>query len=401
MHFFRNSNDEVYLLIDIGSGSLTLSFVLYNQIDIPFFLHTVKKDFFVIDKPESAKLFENMLKILDEGLEEIVNEGKSHKYWKSSSRGPSGIIISFSSPWFMPKTKHIEMVREKPFTVSQKLIDDLIKKEELVFKDEISNSTNSEDQLEVVEKSIVHIKINGYVLREYIGQKTTKLDAFLCMSVVSLSVMTKIYDIIFKHTHVPKESVLAHTFPVISFSVLRDLYPNYSNFLLIDITSEITDLSLIENDIISQTASFPSGKNFIIRQISKNFKVPIEIAKSNLSLFVSRKLDVETAGKMEIVLNNVEKEWSIYLERAIQEISDGKILPSRVYMTTDSEAESIYTAFLKLSKADTTASFRKNADIVYVENKLFTQLFKNESITTPNEFIVMLAIFYNKILKLK
>ncbi len=401
MSIFGKSNDKVYLLIDIGSGSLTSSFVLYKKKDIPLFLHTITKDFVVTDKPNSTSLFESMAKTLDETLEEMVREGRSHKYWKGNNTEISGAVISFSSPWFMPKTKHIEITKEKPFIVSQKFVDDLIKQEEILFEEDTNKSTNTNDQFEVIEKSIVHMKINGYVLKNYIGHKTSTFDAFLCMSIISKGVITKIYDTILKHTHIPKESILSHTFPIVSFSILRDLYPNYSNFLIVDTTSEVTDLTLIDNDVISQASSFPSGTNFILRQIAKSFSVSTEIAKSTLTLFVEGKLDKEVSTKMELVINDVEKEWSIYFEKALEELSNGKNLPSRVYITSENEVSSIYKTFLKLPKADTTSTFRKNADIVYIENKFFAQLYKNDSITAPNEFIVMLTVFYDKLFKMK
>lgn len=396
MSFFGNSSKKVNLIIDIGSGSLTTALVLFEEGKIPVFLHTARQEFVIIDKPDSLKLFDNMSKALEDSLATLMKSGFDHKYWKANNKKIDGALISFSSPWFMPKTKHIEIVKEKPFLLSESFVEDTISKEEEVFKNEIKSAGGTEDSFEVIEKTVVHIKINGYILNQTFGHRTNTFDAYLCMSVVSSSVMDKIHDIILQYAHIKKDEVIAHTFPLISFTVLRDLYQNYSNFIIIDTTSEVTDVTLVENEIITETASFPSGRNFIIRQIAKNFLVSTEIAESTFSLYTLGKLDSETTEKMQAILVEVEKEWSIYFEKAISEISKGLNLPNRAYISSDSDVASLYTAFLKLPKADATSGLRKNIDIVHLNNTILAQLYVNDSISIPDEFITTVAIFYNK-----
>ncbi len=397
MSFLKSSNKKVRLLLDVGSGSLTVSLVLFEDKKVPVFLHTISQDFVIVEKLNSVKLFENMIKSLDLVLTKIMKDGFNHKYWKSNSKKLDGVTLSFSSPWFMPKTKHIEIVKEKAFVISESFVDEVISKEEKIFESEIINSNGQEDSFEVIEKTIVHIKVNGYILNQTFGHRTNTFDAYLCMSIVSSGVIHKINELILKHTHIPKEKITAHTFPVVSFAVLRDLYQNHSNFLIIDTTSEVTDVTLVQNEIITETASFPSGRNFVIRQIVKGFGVSSEIAESTFSLYTLGKLDTETNKKMEAVLVGVEKEWSIYFQKAISEVAKEGTLPNRIYLTCDSDVANLYTSFLKLPKADETATLRKNVDIVHLNNTILAQLYKNDSVTVPNEFIVTLAVFCNKI----
>ena len=75
---------------------------------------------------------------------------------------------------------------------------------------------------------------------------------------------------------------------------------------------------------------------------------------------------MEDGAKIEEIFADVEKEWSIYLENGLSDLSPQFILPGNVYLTCDSDVENIYTNFLKLSKTDETAMFRKNIEINFL-----------------------------------
>lgn len=397
MTIFGKKDSSLTVLCDIGSGSITASLVLYQKNVPPTFLYTINRSFAVADKPDSFKLVDNMLKALDELLLDAIQKGLENPKIKSFSKEISNVVVSFSSPWFMPKTKFVDIKEEKPFVVTEAYLKELTKKEEDLFKKEIKDlHENVQDEFEIIENSIVHIKVNGYVINRIVGQKVSSLSAYLCMSLVSKEVLDKVQRLIEKHTHLHAGNIVYHTFPVVSFSVTRDIFVGYQDFLLIDVTSEVTDLTLVSNDVLSKTTSIPTGRNFIIRQIAKEFSLPSEIAESDLYLFYNKKLDIETTEKIQNILVDIEKEWAIYLEKALEDLSPQLVLPTRVYLTSSQDVSDIYLDYLKLSKADATSGFRKSANIIKVEDKIFSGLYKNESHTLPNEFVCLLAIFWNK-----
>ena len=102
---------------------------------------------------------------------------------------------------------------------------------------------------------------------------------------------------------------------------------------------------------------------------------------------------------MQEILLNIEKEWAVYFENAILELSPEMSMPSRVYITADSDIVSLYIDFLKLAKTDATSLFRKNMDLVQINQEILKPYYKNESVTQVDEFVALLAIFYNKIMR--
>jgi hypothetical protein len=141
----------------------------------------------------------------------------------------------------------------------------------------------------------------------------------------------------------------------------------------------------------------PSGRNFILRQIAKKFNTPLEVAESTLRLYKSDKIDNSTIEAIQEILVNIEREWAIYLENALIELSPSIILPSRVYITSDDDVAQIFMDFIKLSKTDATSLFRKNVDIIRINEETLKSFLDKNSAPQVEEAITILVTFYNKL----
>jgi cell division ATPase FtsA len=387
MSLFLGNKEENVLLLDIGNGTVSCASVLYSEGRIPKFIEIERGFFPILEKPDPDRLGENMFSLLDETLSSLV---------KKKTGRIRHVAISLTSPWFVLKTKHINISKEDSFIITKTFLDSVVKEEERIFEDELrEDSKDSKDSFEIIEKSIVHTKINGYDIEESMGKKTKALDSFLCMSISNSRVTEKIKEIVRKQTHLGDDNLSIHTFPLVSFSVVRDVFGAISDFILMDVTSEVTDLTLVRDNVMRKVASFPSGKNFLLRQISKKLSVSAEIATSTLHLYNSARLDKDTSQIIDEILYEVEKEWSIYLENALSEFSENMALPESLYLTSDEDVRDIYSEFLKLSKTDSTSDFRKNLNLVYLNKKTLSNFYE-APISFPDDFTPILAVFYSK-----
>ena len=386
--FLHIKKEETVLLIDIGNGSVGGAFVLFRSGHLPKILYALRLPISVSEKTNASKLLDNITILLGKLLGILVKTGFT----------VSSVFISFSSPWVFLKTKHITVSQNKSFVITKAFILDIVEKEEKVFQKELSKDSpiGYLGQFYTIEKSIVHTKINGYSINDSIDKKTKTFDAFLCLSVVEKTFSDKVDDIILKHTHIGKEKILMHSFPLISFSVIRDIFSDSSDFIIMDITSEVTDMTLVKDNIITQTVSFPFGRNFIIRQIAKGFSVSNEIAESMLHIYSRNKTDSFTSSRIQEVLKDILQEWSIYFEDTFLALSTEGLLPKKVYITADSDIAFIAIEFLKLEIMDSTADFRKNLDITYIDYKILSNFYESDPKVFKDEFIDILAVFYNK-----
>lgn len=397
LNLLRKNKDETVLLVNIGNGSISIASALFSDNKIHF-LYTSRHSFVVLEKPDAKVLSDSALRTLEEALDCFSTKGFDHKYWDYKEKRVSKILIVLSSPWFIPKIKHIQISKDTPFLISENFMNDILKKEEAIFKEElVKDLENQNISYEVVERSIVNVKINGYILKKNIGKTTKNFDAFLRMSVVSTEYIKKIKDLVQRFTHIDEGDLIFHTFPLASFVVARDIFSNNSSFILLDTTAEVTDLSLVQNESIVAMASFPSGRNYIIRQIAKAFNTSFDLAESTLRLYIEKKLDDQGVKKIENVLVSIEREWAIYFENSLLELSPQLVLPYKFYMTSDSDVVEIYKRFLSLSKTDTTSSIRKKMELIYLSQETLSNFYENDSRFQINEFIAILAIFYSRI----
>ena len=400
MSFFSFSNsdkDELSILLDIGNGCINGALCLFSKTNKPKIFYTIKMPFTVKEQVSSAKLLTDMNSLLDKTITSITKN--SARISQLKNKAIHRVMISVSSPWFSMNTKKLVLNQEQPFLITKNFLDAIIDKEEDMFETKLSENNGKKSDFVIIEKSIIHTMINGYPVSNIIGKKTKNLEAYLSLSIVDRKVVDKIYGIILKNTHVPKESITIHTFPILSFITIRDIFSHSSSFVIMDITAEVTDITLVENEVVLRSVSVPSGRNFIIRQIAKKFEVTTEIAESDLHLYSNDRLDPKMAKDMEDILVSIEKEWAIYLENGLEELSLGAKLPGIVYLTVDDDVSDIYKNFLTFSKTDTTADFRKGLNVIHINNEVLSGFFEKINTITVNEFIAILTIFYNKLFR--
>lgn len=395
---FKNVKEEVSLLVDIGNGSITTSLVLFKEKELPEFLFVESSNFLVGSSPDARKLIGDMEKTLDSLLHSLIKNGFSHKYWQNKRKNIDSALIVFSSPWFTSKTNHIHLSQEKDFVITNKFLNDVLTAEEDRFIKELTKNLPNTDSglFNIIEKSIVHTKINGYILDSVIGKKTKQFDTFIHMAIVGRNITQKIEELISRYAHIDEDRIVFHTFPLVSFSVIRDIFHTTSDFVIMDVTSDVTDITLVQNDIIIKSVSMPCGRNLILRQVSKALDSSIEIAESMIKLYIDNKLEKENLEKIERVLVDLEKEWAIYLENALQELCVDMHLPKKVYLTSETDSAFFFEKFLMLSKTDTTSDFRKNIDITKIERETLSAFYKTDFKSKTNQFIGMVALFYNK-----
>jgi hypothetical protein len=397
LDLFRGKKEEVGLLINIGNGSITLATAFFGD-ERPKFLFSSRHHFVVLEKPNAKILEESVMRTLEQALSEFEIKGYDSKYWDYKEKRISRILIVFSSPWFKPKIKHIQISKETSFVITERFLADILKKEEEVFQEELRQESEKEgESYDIIEKSIVNIKINGYILNKNIGKTTKNFEAYLRMSEVSKSFLDKVRNIVDKHTHLSQENIIVHTFPFVSFLVSRDIFSENSSFILLDVTGEVTDMTLVLNNSIAAATSFPTGRNYIVRQIADVFNSTFELAESTLRLYIEKKLDDQSVKKVKDILDKIEREWAVYFENSLLDLSPQMVLPGKFIMTADSDVSEIYKGFISLSKTDTTSSIRKNMSLTYIGQETLSGFYENNSTSQVSEFAAILAIFYNRI----
>lgn len=414
LNFSKNSEHTV-LILDIGNGSVGAALTVLLKGEKPKVLFSIRELIIFEEKPEAEKLKRTLLEKLDHVVSSVMAKGFKDSYFKNHSKKLHKVFCILSSPWYDSKGKTIILSQEKKFVITEKLLNDVLAKELEIFENERKNITeNSSGKTCMIEDLFMEMKINGYALKNTVGQKTNNFEASIYMSEAEEDFTAKILNIISKHTHVTDKDIIFHTFPLAVFSAIKDLFPGLAEYMHFDIAGEITDIAWISGGMIKKMVSFPSGKNLITRRIAKNLSVPNEVARSFFRLHMDRRADKNVEEKIVKAIYEAENEWNVYLNDALVSISSypsqadqptnlglgmvelaesGLALPQKVFVTTYPQNYEIFNSFLKMEKSDDTAKWRKGLTVTYLEPDLLSNFLIYNSTQQFDAFLAMEALY--------
>lgn len=388
--------EEYSILVYVGNSKVSASFVSFSKGVNPRILFSVETFFPVKEKVDDLSLSDTMYSVLNEAILGLLKTNTNQKINKKID----SVFISLASPWFVSRMKDIHIEEQKYFIITKDFLRNILDVEEKKFEKDLNNSSYEDNfgkKLKVVENTFTNTKINGYSVSENINKKTNIFDVSLFTSITSENLLRNIFSLIEKHIHVAENKIHINTFPLVSFYSTQEVSSSVNSFIFMDITGEMTDITLVHDGGVSKNISFPSGRNFIIRQIAKGFNVSFEIADSLLHLYNSKKADEEIVKKMELIISEIENEWSIYFEDSLRHLSANLILPPTLYIFCGSDISLLYKKFLKTPKSDSTAEFRKKLNIIQIDNEKLSKFCTYEPKTKNDKYIAMMSIFYNKI----
>ena len=141
-----------------------------------------------------------------------------------------------------------------------------------------------------------------------------------------------------------------HSFTLASFLSLRDIFEFEEDFIFLDISGEVTDISFIKGNVIKETQTFPVGRNSFIRDIVKDFKNSYNLSVSMLKTLNAGEMDEVTKSKLDNALFDVKKQWSGFLEKGMLELSGGSILPKNIFILADDDISGILKETIETEK---------------------------------------------------
>ena len=386
--FFRNQsrNENLSLLVDIGSASVGASLVKFEKGKPPHILTYVREDITFQEILSSNRFLAAMNHALDRALKSIYQNTKVQG-------APKHIFCTLSSPWFILKSRRLSIRKDTSFRVTESAIDEFIKEDTARLKEELKETLPLND-VRIIEKKIVQLKLNGYDIKNPYGQSTSQMDIFLNIGVSSSKVIESI-ERKFSHFFHTK-SVHLGVFTMAAFSIIRDMFPLEKDFLFLDVTGEATDVSLIKNDLILATVSFPRGENFFVREISTGLRTVHEEARTLFSMFLRDELEATKRARVANIVEQSEYEWSERFEKAINTLSEKGTLPRKVFFTTDSDIAPLFSRLIGTARSRlfTGAPF----GIQYLDQLIVEKFISSEKGISRDPFIAVESLLAEKIL---
>lgn len=382
---FKKDDSSVSIVLDIGNSSVSGALVYFSgPSKNPKVLFATKRPITIMEKIHEDKLLVSMISFLKLVLEDIQKQGTKHfNFRKLKNKSVDDVICIYASPWFVGKTLTIERKEKEPVVVSHKYLRGILDSQEEKTRKILEEEDIFGSGVEIVEKRIIEARLNGYKTHQPEEKMAKKIETSVFLGFIPKNVKNLVEKSI--HSSFPHAEISHHTFLLSSYTSIHDMYASESHYLIIDVTGEVTDIARVSDGLLRDNVSFPNGKNFLIREISEEFNVPIEVGHSFLMMYVEGKCSNEMAARIEEVIDRVGKEWVMYLKDAYDTITAKGSKTFSNYITIDSDILPIFKKYMDSSFPD--------MNNVFVDYKKLNEYLDIER-GTLKEIFILLDTYY-------
>jgi hypothetical protein len=339
---------ELALVFDISSSSIGAGLVELSCEAQARVLHTLREPIRSHVEADSAMLLKDMVRALKLAHEKIIKQGGAHlagtefKYIKINRT-----LYSFASPWAVTQTKTLSMKKAEPFEFTPELLTGLIKSQEDRFKKE---------SLEVIERRVIHTRLNGYEVHDPLGKKANSAEVSFFSGIVPKLVIDRIMDISHSTFRLSKH-IQVSSFPLISYSAIRDTFHGENDFICVRIDSRVSDISIVADGLIDESGSFPGGQNHIINVISRHLRMSKEETISFLKLYIVGNAESKLVEKFEPLLDRLMGDWVRSLREMLEKLEGNMFLPQKLFLVMDGELAPYFVKALESDATVTTGEF--------------------------------------------
>lgn len=330
------------VILDIGSGSVGGALCAIAPGKMPEIRFVSRKPIVFQEHLYFPRLLNSMRKTLAELGGELRNATGQTKIDR--------VHAVLASPWYSSQTRIVHYARPEQFFVTERGVAKLVEHEIGLFRSSKLFTKSKEDYVppQIVEAKNIRIALNGYEVQNPFGKRATELDLALYISMVAGGAHAALRDDIAAiFPHVP---VHFSSFSFTAFDTIRDMFVDESCFFFMDITGEATDLSIVNENVLLESVSFPFGTNTLLRVLTGATKQDTASAASELSLFVSGDLSPARVREIDGLLRPSLDEWSGFFSDALHRFAKKFPIPRVIFYTIDDASSGIFEDALKRTR---------------------------------------------------
>ena len=301
----RKGSKALYgAIFDIGSESVGVAIVesdakaKYPNILFSHRVHMrlTKKKLDMADRIRIMKetLFSASLIISRDGLEALALHNKHAKVTK--------MLVSCSAPWSYTISRNVAYEGETELKVSRDLINDLIGSAETEIEKQLkAGDTPTDLTYEVVERATIDVRINDYPVMKPIGLRGKEISLAHVTGLIPREVIRALTEV--EEKVFPETTIRAHTFMLVLYCVLREMYTAHNSMTIIHVTGDTTEFGVVEGDTLVESISAPAGLESVIRSMMQNDKETAQEMYTLLKLYHDGNLTDEVASRVKNALD--------------------------------------------------------------------------------------------------
>jgi hypothetical protein len=393
MGLFSSSNKKyTELICDIGNKSVGIALVEYTfGENTPNIIFSER----LYSNSRREKDLENTLSVLTKDLNVLLYNVLSHSVINKIK--PDKIYCFYSSPWYVAQTHILKVKQVEPLVFTQQVLNKILEETEHHFLSSKDNKSSSVEtsNLVLAEKRVTNVKLNGYSTHNPFGKKAKEIEVSVFLSAILEETGLLVEDSIKRiWKNIPIEH---HTFPVASFSILKTVFNTFGSFLLVHIAGDVTDLSLVHDNKILDTVSFPMGKVSIVERIEKECNLDYELALSAFSMYIKDEIHPENTTRLNQAIDQAKKDWTAHFENSCSLLMKNTIIPPSVYIVASEKTLPFFEKVIKNFGFGGYLSADKELKIYPVTKDLFNKHITYSSPGNKDLFLEIETLYINLI----
>ncbi len=338
--FSSHKSSELILILDVQSSIVRGTLVHIQKEALPTVLYTHNVS--IPHKPRAQSGY--LIKMALKAIGETITETAKHVHVRSSASTEgipnkiSAVHYVLSSPWTISQAKTLKLSFKEDTHVSRAYIMGMILEERSKF------GNAKTDDIRVVEEKVFDVRLNGYSVGSWESKHTRELEVSFVVSVAGGRMIDRFVEVC-DHI-VRRDAVRFHSSLFLQHVAIEKVMPNYSNYALLHIHGELTDIAIIHSHSCIFFGSYPLGIHGIIRIIANKTKTDEQSAESTLTMSEQGHLDRVHAKKELAVIEDMNQSWVGEFRKLLKTNSISDRLPKHIIISARSH-ESFFMKCLK------------------------------------------------------
>ena len=267
---------KTIVIVDVGSGSAGAALVTLNREGAPALLGQTRIETPLAGARNAVKIADRVYAAAKEAVGQI-EAVKSDFVATFPSENVSHIAVFLPAPWCTLFLRNIRVSRTTPVRVTPAVIERMV-------SDYVRTERPDDANEEVIERSAVGVRLNGYAVEELPKDATAlTIELAVISATAHKEFVSRLRDMVrgaFGH-HVP---VTFHSTSLAAAYALSVIHPEKPDYVLCNSEGELTELLFAFEHTPSGVATSTAGCNALLRTVSVHANMGRKETSSALTL---------------------------------------------------------------------------------------------------------------------
>ncbi|MES2749453.1 MAG: hypothetical protein V4606_03600 [Patescibacteria group bacterium] len=372
MSLFSQSESTIRFgaVIEIGSGSVMASIIKSDSAKKSPEIIWSKREY-AVKRAESDTVVnaKSVITALINAILLLENDGTKLLRVAYPRSKITHIQVSMTAPWSYTITKVIGYEKETPFEITEALLQSLTQAAQKKITEELKeNELASDLGLAIMTRATTDIQANDYKIENPKGKRASSVTLTQVSAVAQTYLTDAVRDI---KTKVFKQASLEQfSFMLMFHCIIREFNNQLSEYCLVDVTYEATEIGVVRGGILRYCTHTPIGISTLARTISTILNIPLAEAYAFLKepyfSHAMESISPDKRAEVEVVFD----EYQNNLANLFRETGDTLSIPKTLFMHGDNQTENFFSVQL-------TEAAKKATGSIHTVHKVTSELLTN------------------------